>query len=245
MATFRCSKCNYETKTKGNLVAHISKVSKCEGAEIISDGKTVDCPICSKTFETEKYLSTHMTKCKFKRPTVEVHVSENAQLLARLEELTSVVEKLAKENSELRLRVEKLEKVSTTSTRESEVESPKLIHPDAKSCKVILDWTPFKVSESGVNEGLKTKAGRYYMSITKKGVKFLVRYTRNDDGTMVFQDVSGVEYDPNKNKSLYIYRVEERCTNTEMVQIDSDGNVFFDGRCEECIKKNKQIISWT
>lgn len=239
MATFTCSKCEYSTKTKGNLVSHISKVKKCEGAEIVSDGKTADCPICKKSFETEKYLSTHLTKCKPKRAFPEAPNADMSLLLSKMEDMATMIEKLAHENSLLRIRVDKLEKnpPKDTSTEASSVGNAD--DDDAEQCRVIHGFIDSKVSKNGIDDSFRTEDDCYYISNTKKGEIFLAKLYEGNLGEKEFSTATGDDYKLSAYKDLYIYKPVKICKNKQALV---DG--YHDGRCADCIKKGKELIEY-
>ncbi len=116
MSSYKCSKCDYNSKTKGLVTKHIKTVKKCVGASLIEDIVKVKCEICNKEFDTDRLLANHRQICLEKKAIVVNNYVDPKAVENSIVILTSVVknlsEKLIKielENDQLKKRLDKLE----------------------------------------------------------------------------------------------------------------------------------------
>lgn len=119
MTTFKCSNCDYYSKTKNCVKQHIEKV--CTEAEIICDGVKVKCDICNKEYGTEKYLKAHKKLCIEKKCVV-VEKLENSQVMSeKLSTLFGLITSLTKQIGKYETDNNELKKEVNTLTRRIKV----------------------------------------------------------------------------------------------------------------------------
>lgn len=121
MSEYKCSKCDYKSKTKWNVKNHIDRV--CKGATLEENIIKVDCVICGKMFDTIKLLEQHKERC-FEKRTITVSkfldpekTEETMAIIMTLisdlqndnKELIKANKELAKEVNVLTKRIEILE----------------------------------------------------------------------------------------------------------------------------------------
>jgi hypothetical protein len=114
MSNYKCSCCEYTSKTKWNVQSHISKV--CKEAELIEEIIKVPCSICSKQFNTERLLAQHMEKCVEKKAFVKIEYANPEAVNLKMDSMNAIIrtlidqnEQLKRSNEEILKRLEKLE----------------------------------------------------------------------------------------------------------------------------------------
>lgn len=152
MSNYKCSCCEYTSKTKWNVQSHISKV--CKEAELIEEIIKVPCSICSKQFNTERLLAQHMEKCIEKKAFVKIEYADPEAVNLKISSMNAVIKTLMEQNEQLKItneeilkRLEKLENINRDPYDEM---------PDGEGrCEYIDDDGPVAVSYDQVCDFLR------------------------------------------------------------------------------------------
>lgn len=117
MSVYKCSKCDYSTKIKGNIKIHLKSL-KCMGASSIEQINMISCDICNKEFENETYLKSHKKICVEKKTCTIITYADSDEINKEILELKNLIKSLYEtivetrnELKDLTKRLEKYEKV--------------------------------------------------------------------------------------------------------------------------------------
>lgn len=131
MSSYKCSKCDYTSCTKGLTKKHIDNVSKCKGADLLEDIVKVKCSVCNKEFDTEKLMTQHRKKCIKKKTLIVPQYLDPIQVENGLKTFGNLlldaikrIETLEEENNDLMKRLEKLEGTTEEEDNEEENDDP-------------------------------------------------------------------------------------------------------------------------
>jgi hypothetical protein len=94
---FSCSKCNYSSDIRENVVRHINKKIKCgNDPEIIKNNIEICCEFCKKTLKFKSSLVRHLKVCKVKKINLEKELEIEKKKNNELEKKLAVAEALSK-----------------------------------------------------------------------------------------------------------------------------------------------------
>lgn len=99
MSEFKCSNCNYTSKTKWNVKNHINKV--CKEATLEENIIKVECNICNKMFDTYKLLEQHKQKCFEKRTVTVSKFLDPEKIEEAMSDMMILIKNLQNENKEI------------------------------------------------------------------------------------------------------------------------------------------------
>lgn len=99
MSEYKCSNCNYTSKTKWNVKNHINRV--CKEATLDENIIKVKCEVCSKMFDTSKLLEQHKEKCFEKRTVVVSKFLDPEKIEEAMTNMMTLISSMQKDNKEL------------------------------------------------------------------------------------------------------------------------------------------------
>jgi len=200
MSSYKCSKCNYTSNTKGLVKKHIDNVSKCEGAELLEEIVKVQCDICNKEFDTLKGLEEHKKRC-IKKKTIVATEFINPEKVEKgmmsmgdiLLKVVKRVEMLEQENKELKKRLEKLEEKKKESVDSEDSEDLEEEEDDDAFCEHSKphNFIPFTYENVVYNFNMFNCEDFNNVQITVEGQRDIIM---EGSVTKHYIEVGGVEY---------------------------------------------------